>query len=337
MELACQEAERAFGRTSPNPLVGAVAVRSDAVISSGFHKKAGEAHAEVNCLNDDIDYSGATLYVTLEPCSTHGRTPPCTEKVIKSGVKEVIIGNLDPNPEHAGRAVKILENAGIKVRHSILKERCWGLNIPFYKWIQTGKPLVHLKMAMTLDGKIATEKGQSQWITGPDARQAVQEMRKECDGIMVGGETILQDNSSLRVQDKGWPQPQRFIWSSRTDWDKNLKSLQNDDGKAALTVKPQTALEWNSFLKSAGDKEISCLLLEGGGELAASALQAGIVDKVSFFIAPKLLCGRESRPVTGGKNPDSLNDALQLKNMKYKNFGNDLMAEGWLSEIWKCP
>ncbi|MCM8539941.1 MAG: bifunctional diaminohydroxyphosphoribosylaminopyrimidine deaminase/5-amino-6-(5-phosphoribosylamino)uracil reductase RibD, partial [Lentisphaeraceae bacterium] len=178
MELACLEAEKAAGLTSPNPIVGAVAVKDGKLISKGFHKKAGTGHAEVNCLNDNIDFTGATLYVTLEPCSSHGRTPPCTEKVIKSGISEVFIGTLDPNPDHAGQAVKILEDAGISVKHGVLKERCWNLNLPFFKWIQTKRPLVILKMAMTLDGKIATKNGQSQWITGAEARNEVQVLRK---------------------------------------------------------------------------------------------------------------------------------------------------------------
>ena len=335
MELACQEAEKAFGQTHPNPLVGAIAVEKGEIISAGYHHRAGEAHAEVNCLKDDLDFSKSTLYVTLEPCSTHGRTPPCTEKVIGSKVQKVVIGNLDPNPDHAGRAVKILEEAGIEVIHSVLQERCWNLNLPFYKWIQTNKPFVHLKMAMTLDGKIATKEGQSKWITGPEAREQVQLMRKECDAIMVGGETIRQDDSSLRVTLEKWDQPQRYIWSSKSDFSEKLKALKNDDGKSAIITKPQTTSEWNSLLTDMGKSEITCLLLEGGGELASNALQAGIVDKVSFFIAPKILGGRDSRTPVGGFSPSSLNEALELQNVLYSTYGKDLLIRGFLSEIWK--
>jgi len=338
MQMAIDEANKAYGQTSPNPLVGAVAVKQGKVLGRGYHHQAGCAHAEVDCLKSDIDFQGATLYVTLEPCCTHGRTPPCTEKVIKSGIKRVVIGTLDPNPQHAGLAVGILEKAGIEVSWNILPDECWALNLAFFKWIQTGKPMVCLKMAMTLDGKIATAKGQSQWITGPAARHEVQSMRQWSDAIMVGGETIKLDNSSLRVQDEKWPcQPQRYIWSSRKNWDPALKVFQNDDGKKAQIAKPVTKEDWNKLLREMGENNYTSLLLEGGGELAANALKNGIVDKISFFIAPKILMGRNSRPVVGGESPESLEDALQLQNISHQSIGADLLIEGYLSNVWETP
>ena len=192
-----------------------------------------------------------------------------------------------------------------------------------------------LKNGNDLDGKIATKEGQSKWITGPEAREQVQLMRKECDAIMVGGETIRQDDSSLRVTLEKWDQPQRYIWSSKSDFSEKLKALKNDDGKSAIITKPQTAPEWNSLLTDMGKSEITCLLLEGGGELASNALQAGIVDKVSFFIAPKILGGRDSRTPVGGFSPSSLNEALELQNVSYSTYGKDLLIQGFLSEIWK--
>ena len=337
MELACQEAEKATGLTSPNPIVGAVAVKDGQVLSKGYHKKAGTGHAEVNCLKDGIDFKGATLYVTLEPCSTHGKTPPCTQKVIQSGVKKVIIGTLDPNPEHAGQAVKILQNAGISVKYGILNKRCWNLNLPFFKWIQTKRPLVILKMAMTLDGKIATKNGQSQWITGEEARNEVQRLRKISDAIMVGGETIRLDNPSLKVKEEQFlAQPQRYIWSSKREWDQNLKCF-DQDGKGAKIVKPQSKKEWLSFLEELGREETMSILIEGGGELAANILASGFVDVVKFFIAPKILLGRDSRPVIGGSSPESLNDALNLQNVSTASFGKDILIEGYLTDIWELP
>lgn len=335
MELACSEAEKAQGSTSPNPVVGAVAVKNGSILSTGFHRKAGTGHAEVNCLKDNIDFSGATLYVTLEPCSSHGRTPPCTEKVINSGIKKVIIGTLDPNPDHAGQAVSILKNAGIEVEHGVLQKRCWNLNLPFFKWIQHKRPLVTLKMAMTLDGKIATKSGQSQWITGEEARNEVQRLRKNSDAIMVGGETIRLDNPSLKVKENDFTaQPQRYIWTSQKDWDKSLKCFVKD-GKSAQVAKPTNKEEWTNFLKSIASQDVTSILLEGGGELAANALDSGIVDVVKFFIAPKILLGRDSRPVIGGTSPESLNDALNLKNVSTSQFGNDILVEGYLSDIWE--
>lgn len=337
MELACQEAQKAEGLTSPNPIVGAVAVKNGQLLSSGYHKKAGTGHAEVNCLKENIDYTGATLYVTLEPCSSHGRTPPCTEKVISSGITKVVIGTLDPNPDHAGNAINILEKENIKVKHGVLKDRCWQLNLPFFKWIQTGRPFVTLKMAMTLDGKIATKGGQSQWITGPEAREEVQRLRRISDAIMVGGETVRLDNPSLKVKDDNFPaQPQRYIWTSQNEWDQSLKCF-DDDGKTAKCVKPSDKKEWDDFLKDVASQELSSLLIEGGGELAASALHSGIVDAVKFFIAPKILLGRDSRPVIGGLSPESLNEALDLQNTSTAQYGKDYLIEGFLTDIWKCP
>jgi diaminohydroxyphosphoribosylaminopyrimidine deaminase/5-amino-6-(5-phosphoribosylamino)uracil reductase len=338
MEIACREAEKAFGRTSPNPLVGAVAVKNGKLISAGYHQKAGEAHAEVNCLPKEQDFRGATVYVTLEPCSSHGRTPPCTERLISAGVSRVVIGTLDPNPAHAGKAVTILQAQGIDVTWDILPQRCWQLNLPFFKWIQTGKPFVTLKMAMTLDGKIATKNGCSQWITGPEARAEVQRLRREADAIMVGGETILQDDSSLRVQDDSWPQnPQRYIWSSRQEWPQNLKAFQNDDGKKAILCKPQNSDEWENLLREMGSRNCTALLLEGGGELAASALDSGEVDRVVFFIAPKILLGRDSRPVTGGSSPLSLDNCIELSSMSQNILGKDIMINGFLSNLHLPP
>lgn len=335
MELACKEAEKATGLTSPNPIVGAVAVRGGKLLSSGYHHKAGSGHAEVECLKKGIDFKGATLYVTLEPCSTHGRTPPCTEAILIAGISKVVIGTLDPNPSHAGRAVKILQDRGIEVVHGVLKERCWNLNLPFFKWIRDKKPLVVLKMAMTLDGKIATKSGQSQWITGPESRQKVQDLRKASDAVMVGGETVRLDDPSLKVKEDNFAaQPQRYIWSSQTDWNKDLKCFAKD-GKSANVIKPTNKKEWLAELEKMGQDQITSLLIEGGGELAASALDAGIVDIVYFFIAPKILLGRDSRPVIGGNSPDSLAAALELQNTETSKFGNDILIKGFLSDIWK--
>lgn len=335
MELACKEAEKATGLTSPNPIVGAVAVKDGKLLSSGYHHKAGSGHAEVECLKKNVDFKGATLYVTLEPCSTHGRTPPCTEAVITAGISKVVIGTLDPNPSHAGRAVKILQDKGLEVIHGVLKERCWNLNLSFFKWIRDKKPLVILKMAMTLDGKIATKSGKSQWITGPESRQKVQDLRKAADAIMVGGETVRLDDPSLIVKEDNFDaQPQRYIWSSQTDWNENLKCFAND-GKSAKVIKPTDPQEWQTVLEKMGQNQITSLLIEGGGELAASALDARIVDVVYFFIAPKILLGRDSRPVIGGESPDSLAAALELENIETEKFGNDILIKGFLSDIWK--
>jgi diaminohydroxyphosphoribosylaminopyrimidine deaminase / 5-amino-6-(5-phosphoribosylamino)uracil reductase len=336
MNLACDEAMLALGQTSPNPLVGAIAVKNGKLLSKGHHHKAGLAHAEVDCLKSNIDYTGATLYVTLEPCSTSGRTPPCTKKIIEKNISRVVIGTLDPNPEHAGAAIKILKEKGIEVTVNVAVDRCWKMNLGFFKWIRYKKPYVILKMAMTLDGKIATKDGQSKWITGPEAREKVQELRKWCGAIMVGGETVINDNCGLTVNQSNWQQPQRLIWSSRENFPKNLKVF-NADGAKATIIKPTNTNQWNQLLDELGQKDINSLLLEGGGELAANALAAGIVDQVSFFIAPKILLGRDSRPVVAGDSPFSLDEAISIINWQHEAIGSDLLITGYTNEHHQAP
>lgn len=336
MNLACEEALKAFGQTSPNPIVGAVAIRDGELISSGYHHKAGEAHAEVNCLVDGIDFTGATLYVTLEPCSTFGRTPPCTQKIIDKKIKRVVIGTLDPNPDHAGKAVKILEKHNISVKTSVAAKRCWSLNPGFLKWISQKKPYVILKMAMTLDGKIATKGGQSKWITGPESREEVQKLRRWCDAIMVGGETVKLDNSGLKVNQKDWTQPQRYIWSSKKHLPSSAKVF-DDDGSSAIYEKPVSQSEWQDFLAELGANNYTSLLLEGGGELAANALKNKAVDEIRFFIAPKILTGRDSRSVVGGDSPESLSESLNIVHWQNQSFGEDICITGYLNNSWELP
>ena len=329
MQEALALAKKAWGRTSPNPMVGAVIVKNDTIIGRGYHHRAGEAHAEIKALQDaGTNVVGADIYVTLEPCSTTGRTPPCTEAIIKAGIKRVFIGSLDPNPRHQGRAVELLNAAGIKVEYGIEKEACRHLNEAFFTWITTGRPFVLLKMAMTLDGKIATANGHSQWITGAEARNRVQYLRQWADAIMVGGNTARIDKPSLTVRSiPDWqPQPLRIIVS---------RSLSQDDvgqmlppGGPIELIAPQQD-DWLRYLQSLGDRGITSVLVEGGGELAATLLQQRLVDKVEFHVAMKLLGGRGSRPVVGGVNPEHLSSALELKNISTCQLCNDLAIIGY--------
>ena len=328
MQHALDLAKQAWGQTSPNPMVGAVVVKNQQIVGEGWHKKAGEAHAEVNAIaNAGSACLGADIYVTLEPCSTHGRTPPCTEAIMNAGIKRVFIGCLDPNPNHAGKAISQLEAAGIEVKHSILEKECILLNEHFFHWITTGKPFVMLKMAMTLDGKIATKSGKSQWITGPESRTYVQQLRKSCDAIMVGGETVRLDNPSLTVREDGWPQPLRIIATRKNDFKPSLKIFNE---QTPLFFNAQEKSSWEELLVKLGTKEITCLLIEGGGELAAMALATKMVHKVFFMIAPKILGGKESRCVIGGGNPTELSEAVELRDRKVETFGQDIMISGYL-------
>ena len=335
MRRALVLAKRAWGRTSPNPMVGAVVVREDREIGSGYHRLAGEPHAEVNALRDaGAAARDADVYVTLEPCSTHGRTPPCTEALISARVRRVVIGCLDPNPAHAGRAVGVLEEAGIEVVTGVHERACQKLNEAFFHWIETGRPFVLLKMAMTLDGKIATAGGNSKWVTGPQARKQVQRLRQWADAIMVGGETVRIDNPSLTVRTPpNWPcQPRKIIWTRKTGCDRAL-NVWADAENPPLCTSPDNPSERTDFLTGLGSQGITALLVEGGGELAGACLREDIVDKVAFFIAPKILGGRGSRPVVGGTDPASLADALGIDQLQVQRVGQDLLLTGYVNHV----
>jgi diaminohydroxyphosphoribosylaminopyrimidine deaminase/5-amino-6-(5-phosphoribosylamino)uracil reductase len=337
MQAALREARKGWGRTSPNPMVGAVVVADGELAGAGFHHQAGKPHAEVNALAAAGPRAkGADLYVTLEPCSTTGRTPPCTEAILAAGIRRVTIGCLDPNPAHQGKAVQILKKNGVEVVSGILKEKCQALNEAFFCWIQHGRPLVLLKMSMTLDGKIATPGGESKWISGDKARREVQKMRQWADAILVGGETVRKDDPELIVRSPGnWPcQPRKLVWTSRTDYPSHLKIFR-DTANPPEFVHPDSPESWRSLLQELGRRQITALLVEGGGELAAAMLAADVVDKVAFFIGPRLLGGRDSRPVVGGTGPAALADARALKHTQCRKIGGDFLITGYLSDVYR--
>ena len=325
-------AQMGWGLTNPNPMVGAVIVKDGKVIGRGFHRKAGEAHAEINALNDvkrkNIDPRGATIYVTLEPCSTYGRTPPCTEAIIANKLARVVIGSLDPNPKHNGKAVEILRKNNIEVDYGVESTACSELNRPFFCWVTTGKPLVILKMAMTLDGNIATVSGDSKWVTGADARKRVQQLRRLCDAVIVGAETVRLDHPQLTVREpESWErQPLRVVASSTFNADELNEYFPDGNACIADLSSPE---KWEDFLRELGERKMTAVLLEGGGTLAGSALRAGVVNYVEFHIAPKLL-GGAGRPVTGGLAPELMSEALMLKNMEVKHYGDDIAVCGYL-------
>lgn len=329
-------ARMGWGLTNPNPMVGAVIVRDDTIIGRGFHRKAGEAHAEINALSDAArhghDTKGATLYVTLEPCSTYGRTPPCTEAIIAAGISRVVIGSLDPNPKHAGRAREILASYGIQVDCGVENAACWDLNKHFFRWITSGKPFVILKMAVTLDGKTACANGESRWVTGPDARRRVQSLRRLADAVMVGGNTLRTDHPQLTVREpENWErQPRRIILSSSMSND-DLKEY-FPDGRAEVVDLPDTPA-WDKFLAGLGESGVSVLLIEGGSETAAAAIRADAVDFVEFHIAPKMLGGRDAVGAVGGESPLSMEDALKLHRVKSFTCGDDIVINGFLREM----
>lgn len=332
MTEALALAESAWGMTNPNPTVGAVIVKEGRIIGRGLHREAGSPHAEINALKDagenyPDDIRGSVIYVTLEPCSTYGRTPPCCDAIIKAGISRVVIGCTDPNPAHAGKGIEILQNAGISVTCGVLEKECRYINRMFFHWITTGKPYVLLKLATTLDGKIAAANGASQWITGEAARKRVQLLRLASDAVMVGAATARIDSPRLTVRDyrRNRPQPLRIVASS------SMSKAELDeifpDGNA-ITVDLRETAAFEHLLDSLGRENRMMLLIEGGGELAASALAAGIVDEVEFHIAPKILGGRDSRSAVGGKNPESLDMAKNLYDTHLWKCGNDFVISG---------
>ena len=328
MKRALALAREAWGRTAPNPMVGAVVVKAGKIVGEGYHHKAGLPHAEVNALNAaGKNADGATIYVTLEPCSTYGRTPPCTEAIKRANIKRVVCASEDFNPKHAGNGFDILRAAGIEVKSGVCRKEALELNKAFFSHITRKRPYVLLKMAMTLDGKIATACGDSKWITSAAARSRVQELRRWCDAIMVGGETVRLDRPGLVVRDpENWEnQPQKIIYTKMSN--DELQSYFPED-KNVIAAAPQNQTEWLEFLTRLGADNITALLLEGGGELAGRALQAKIVDEVEFHVAPKILCGRNSRCVVGGENPLHLAEAMNLEHLQVKRAGCDLIISG---------
>lgn len=355
MQKALALAARGKGRTSPNPMVGAVIVKGDKIISSGYHKKAGTPHAEIIALNKaGINARGASLYVNLEPCChTEKRTPPCTKAIISSGIKEVIVAMKDPNPKVSGKGLKELRKAGIKIRTGIMEAEALKLNEAFVKYITSEMPFVILKIAQSLDGKIATAKGESKWITGPEAREQVHRLRNEVDAVLVGSGTVKKDDPSLDCRIPNGENPYRVIIDSLLQIPANSKVLKYHDGKTiiattrkadsrksaalekkgvkVLVIKDRAGkIDLNSLMKELGRLNITSVMVEGGSSISASFLSARIVDKVMFFVAPKIIGGIDAFPSVGGKSPVRLEHAIKLKAMQTYNFGGDILIEGYV-------
>ena len=353
MKEALRLAKNAMGRTAPNPLVGAVVVKDGRIISAGWHRQAGTPHAEIHALNMAGELAeGATLYVTLEPCSHFGRTPPCVNKIIDAKIKRVVAATVDPNPKVAGRGIEILRNAGISVDVGILQDDAQKLNEVFFKWVTKNLPFVTMKFAASLDGKIATASGQSQWISGEESRNFVHKLRDINAGIMVGIGTVLADNPSLTARIEGGKNPVRIIADSLARTPLDSKIIRDGMARTIIAVTENAPAEKVHALKNcgaeiitAGDgeqvdlkilmkklaaQEITSVLVEGGGTLNFSMLEAGLVDKVIAFIAPKILGGKKAPAAVTGAGFMNLADAVQLKNISVEKIGNDLMLEGRL-------
>lgn len=290
MRRALELARLGLGYTSPNPCVGAVLWKGGRIIGEGFHAKAGRPHAEVEAVRDarkrgnGARIAGATLYVTLEPCSTVGRTPACTDLIRREKIARVVVAARDPNPHHAGAGFEILRQAGVVVATGLFAEESAQLNRAFNHWIVTRRPWVTAKIARSLDGKIAARPGDDRWLTGPESRSLAHELRRESDAIVVGGETVRQDNPKLTIRLAGRrkPQPWRIVWSRSGEFSADVHLF--SDAHRERTRRVQGSLK--KIMADLGAKEITHVLLEGGGRLLAEAFAAGIVNEVAFFIAP---------------------------------------------------
>jgi diaminohydroxyphosphoribosylaminopyrimidine deaminase/5-amino-6-(5-phosphoribosylamino)uracil reductase len=356
MRRALRLAERARGRTTPNPLVGAVLVKDGQVVGEGYHRRAGEAHAEVAALRAaGPEARGATLYVTLEPCSHHGRTPPCCDAVIAAGVARVVAASEDPDPRVNGRGLVALRAAGIDLQVGLLAAEARRQNEVFFKFVTRGLPFVTLKSAMTLDGKIATRTGDSRWVTGERARAYVHRLRAENDAIMAGIGTARADDPLLTARRPRARNPLRVIVDARAEL-----SLASQIGRTLTEVPTVVAttgaapavrraalreagaqvlelpeqggrVDLTALLQELARRPVTSLLLEGGAELAAAMLGAGLVDKVICFIAPKIVGGRGAPGPVGGEGIARMADALPLHHVTLRRFGADYAFTGYLN------
>mgnify|MGYP006322782623 FL=1 len=355
MRMALDLARKGKGWTTPNPLVGAIIVKGGRVIGQGYHQKYGQPHAEVNAIaSAKEDVTGATLYVTLEPCSHFGKTPPCSDLLIDKNIKRVVVGTLDPNPLVAGKGIERLRSNGIEVVTGVLEEESQKLNEIFIKYIVTKEPFVVMKNAMSLDGKIATVTGESQWISGESSRKQVHSLRHELAGIMVGIETIIKDDPQLTSRTLNSRNPIRIVVDSQlripiaskvlTQQDKaktivattrrankeKLDTLKQMDIEVLVTKEKGGRVDLKELMKLLGAKGIDSILLEGGANLNFSALEEGIVDKIQSYIAPKIIGGKEAKTAVEGAGVHSLKNAFQIDRMTPVMVGEDLFVEGYI-------
>jgi len=359
MKEALRLARRGAGRVSPNPLVGAVIVKNNTVIARGYHECYGGPHAEINALRHARgNAKGATLYINLEPCCHYGKTPPCTDALVASGIAKVFVGMVDPNPVVSGQGIKKLQQAGIEVEVGLLEDQCRQLNEVFIKYITKKVPFVTLKAAMTLDGNIATVTGDSKWISCEASRKLVHILRSQSDAVMVGSGTVLADDPLLtvRLEKKSLKNPLRVIVDGKLRIPLTSKILQPNlaEGTIIVTAPSRASspkanqiaetgarilsaslkngqINLRALMKKLGAMGIASLLLEGGSELNAAALAEGIVDKIIFFYAPKIIGGRNAVRVVGGSGIAALRNALLVRDLNLRRVGSDVVMTGYLA------
>lgn len=361
MRMAIELAKRSTGAVNPNPMVGAVVVKNGEVIGRGYHKFFGGPHAEVYALEEaGRDAEGATIYVTLEPCSHYGKTPPCAKKIIDMGIKKCFIGSSDPNPKVAGRGVAMLKEAGIEVVENVLKEECDEINQVFFKYIKTRIPYLFVKCGITLDGKIALSNGISKWITNSIAREKVQYYRNKFMGIMVGINTVLTDNPSLTARIENGVNPFRIIVDPNLQINEDCKVVKNNEDEKTVIITSQKNLfaenventeiqmkqkrlveenkvkfifidgekfSFKKMLEEIGKAGIDSVLLEGGETLISLAFEENVIDGGEIFIANKILGDSGAKPFISGFVREKMDEAIQLTNVRNNIYGENVGME----------
>lgn len=359
MKIALAQAKRALGRVSPNPLVGAVVVKRGEIVGVGYHHRAGSPHAEINALNKAGGKArNADLYVTLEPCCHYGRTPPCVETIVDRGIKKVVIGMIDPNPKVAGKGIAKLKAAGILTASGVLEEECRKLNEVYVHYITRSIPFVILKVASSLDGKIATRTGDSRGITGEQSLARVHALRDQVDAILVGSGTVKTDDPLLttRLGGKRGKDPVRVIVDSTLSISprarvfnphsrsgvivattnraptRKKEQIEKAGGTIITVASKDGRVSLRSLMRTLGKREITSVLIEGGTGISTSAFNEGIVDKIIFFYAPKILGGSRAYGIIAGKGFDRISRAHKVHDLTVKKCGDDVLVEGYLNK-----
>jgi len=364
MRMALDLAEKGKGKVSPNPLVGAVIVKGDRVVGTGYHARYGDSHAEIKALHEaGSEARGATLFINLEPCCHHGKTPPCVDQIVQAGISRVVISVKDPNPLVNGKSIDTLKGKGIEVKIGVMEKTAHRLNEYFFKYITTGIPFIILKSAMSLDGKVATKTGESKWVTGERSREYVHQLRNEIDATLVGIETILRDNPRLttRLKEGEGRDAIRIvidsllripiharIFTQESKADNIIVTTTNapmdrikrleENGAKVLFVEPKgrNRVDLQAMTRELGKLRITSLLIEGGPGINASAVQEGIVDKVIMFIAPRVIGGKSAPSAIQGEGVARMEEAVKIYSIKTRRIGDDLMIEGYIQKSLPC-
>ena len=331
MRAALREARQGLGHTSPNPAVGAVLVSDGKIVARGHHRQAGKPHAEIECLarfKKGVP-PGSTLFVTLEPCSSQGRTGPCTEAISRSGIKSVVVGAIDLNPKHEGRGLELLRRAGIEVRSGVLVNECTALNEAFNKWIVTGRPFVIAKCGMSLDGRLTRRSGEPHWITDAAARRDAHQLRATVDAILIGAETLRQDNPRLTVRGvPGAKQPWRIVLTRSGKLPRDARLFRDRRADRTLVYKKKSL---EAILDDLGKKNVTSVLIEGGGDVLGQALDRRLIDKVQIYLGPILTGG----PVVafGGNGANATANAAKLERVSFAQIGQCVRVTGYFRKI----